>query len=93
MRGVSRYRRIGFENSPSLSSAAAPRRRGTGLSGGSTSLHPGTGAQGGCLVGLGPRVRDWAGGFGGRGALPRATTRSLRGGSPSSHTKTDAQGV
>jgi hypothetical protein len=36
-----------FENPPSLSSAAAPRRRGTGASGGSTSLHPGTGAQGG----------------------------------------------
>jgi hypothetical protein len=37
----------GFENSPSLSSVAALRRHGTGASGGSTSLHPGTATQGG----------------------------------------------
>jgi hypothetical protein len=36
---------FGFENSPSLSSVVAPRRHGTGASGDSTSLYPGTGAQ------------------------------------------------
>jgi hypothetical protein len=46
-RRVPRYRCIGFENSPSLSSVAAPMRRGTGTSGGSTSLHPETDTQGG----------------------------------------------
>jgi hypothetical protein len=35
----------GFENSSSLSFAVALRRHGTGESGGSTSLHPGTGAH------------------------------------------------
>jgi hypothetical protein len=38
---------FGFENSSSLSSAAAPWRHGTGASGSSTSLHPETSAQGG----------------------------------------------
>jgi hypothetical protein len=36
-----------FKNSPSLSSAADSRRRSSGASGDSTSLYPGTGAQGG----------------------------------------------
>jgi hypothetical protein len=35
------------ENLTSPSSAAAPRRRGTGASGGATSLYAGTGTQGG----------------------------------------------
>jgi hypothetical protein len=39
---VPRYRRIGFENSTSPSSAATSRKRGTGATGGSASLHPGT---------------------------------------------------
>jgi hypothetical protein len=47
MSGVPRYRCLDFEISPSLSSAAASRRRGIGVSGGSTSLYAGTGAQGG----------------------------------------------
>jgi hypothetical protein len=47
IRGVPRYRCIGFGNSPSQSFVVATRRRGTGASGGATSLHPGTGAQGG----------------------------------------------
>jgi hypothetical protein len=64
MHGVSRYRYIGFENSSSRSSAAAPRRHGTSASGGATSLHLGTGAQGGRLVGPSPCARDWAVGFG-----------------------------
>jgi hypothetical protein len=42
-----RYRCIDFEISPSLSSAVAPRRRGIGASGSSTSLYAGINAQGG----------------------------------------------
>jgi hypothetical protein len=64
VRGASR-RYIGFENLTPPSSVAAPRRRGTGASGGLASLHSRTGAQGGRLVSPGPRVRDWAVGFGG----------------------------
>jgi hypothetical protein len=45
-RGAS-SRCIGFENLTSLSSVAALRRRGTGASGGATSLYAGTDAQGG----------------------------------------------
>jgi hypothetical protein len=43
-RGASRCY-IGFENLTSLSSAAAPRRHGTGASGGATSLYAGTDAR------------------------------------------------
>ena len=59
MRGAPRYRYIGFEKSPSLSSVAAPRRRSTGASGGSLFLYSGTDAQGAWLVGPGPHVKDW----------------------------------
>jgi hypothetical protein len=79
---VPRYRCIGFESSPFLSFAAALRGRSTGTSGVSTSLHPGTGAQGGCPVGPGPHVRDWSAAFGGDGEArwfgPRVAVRLLR---------------
>jgi hypothetical protein len=45
VRGAS-SRCIGFENLTSLSSAVALRRRGTGASGGATSLYAETGAPG-----------------------------------------------
>jgi hypothetical protein len=48
-----------FEKLPSLSSAAAPRGRSTGASGGSLLLYPETDGQRVWLVGPDPRVRDW----------------------------------
>jgi hypothetical protein len=58
VRGAS-SRCIGFENLTSLSSAVALRRRGTGASGGATSLYAETGAPGAWPVGLGPHARGW----------------------------------
>jgi hypothetical protein len=37
----------------------ASRRRGIGVSGGASFLHPETGAPGACHVGLGPHARGW----------------------------------
>jgi hypothetical protein len=51
-----------FENLTSPSSVAAPRRRGTGASGGATSLYAETHALGARHVGLGPHARGWTAG-------------------------------
>jgi hypothetical protein len=76
---------IGFENLTSPSSASAPRRCGTGASGGATSMYAETGASGAWHVGLGPHARGWTAGCGeAEGAHNRgAVARSLCGGSPS----------
>jgi hypothetical protein len=62
---------IDFENLSSQPSATTSRRRGIGVGGSATFLHPETGASGAYHVGLGPHARGWTTGRRRGGAQPR----------------------